>query len=483
MRNTLIDFAPMIKNRPLLISFLALFFVNIAAQYFIDPHSEVFDSSLFFLQMLYPTVGLIPYVDFISIYPFGISFFSLMINKMSFGALSLFDLVFFVHFLLQLMIIKKLIELAIEKDKILFITLLLSVETIVYAKLGAEPFSHLLVILFLFNCYNFITYKKNYLSVLGFACLLIFVRWDRLFYAISTMSFFYLYFYKNQLSAVFFVRLTSLFIFPILLLIVSLFLLTNDSFYSSLSNIFIDPFIITKQRNLPFSSTLDVFAIPYYILLASYFFLLSLMIKGRINQGFDYFLFFGSLCLLPQTFGRPDIAHLIPFYFSSSLLLLLSFVNISKVTKFIFFFGYSALIGLVVWAVFSRNLTYDDTCSPYLNNYQAKSIYVGNLSYKNFFVNYVYLYYKNFHIKPGTRYIADEPGIQNNLFHSNQIISDLQDAQRPLIIFQNLSHFIDKKDNSVFVTSDNIVKYINNNAVSIGTCFVNNYFFDVKVSY
>ena len=86
-----------------------LFFVNFVA-YFIKPQSELFDSALFKLQLLYPAIGFKIYEDFVSIYPLGPSLISIFITKLTNGFVDPLNLVWLFHLFLQLLLVKNIIQ-------------------------------------------------------------------------------------------------------------------------------------------------------------------------------------------------------------------------------------------------------------------------------------------------------------------------------------------------------------------------------------
>ena len=273
----------------------------------------------------------------------------------------------------------------------------------------------------------------------------------------------------------------GLFVMPVFVLIFSLYFIAGDHFLSALTNIFVDPFVINKYRNWNSSHTLSLITSPYYFLVLFNILILLLIMKNKIKKNIDLFIIFGALALFPQTIPRPGIYHFMPFYFTSSLLIFASFIKLKKITTYAFYLGFLSLIFLVFWAISGQGNIYGDTCSPFIRSKHANSIYVGGLTYKNYFVNYTYLYYQNYHTKPATKYISDEPGIQSNDFRSMEIVNELRDAPRPLIIFQALASFNNTEENYNFEHSDKIITYIDNNFTHIGTCQVNNYLFNVKL--
>jgi hypothetical protein len=66
---------------------------------------------------------------------------------------------------------------------------------------------------------------------------------------------------------------------------------------------------------------------------------------------------------------------------------------------------------------------------------QYRSIFVGRISYERFIVNSVALYLLAPQAKPATRYIIDDPGIQNSAYFAREIVHDLQRAKRPMLTF------------------------------------------------
>jgi hypothetical protein len=90
-----------------------------------------------------------------------------------------------------------------------------------------------------------------------------------------------------------------------------------------------------------------------------------------------------------------------------------------------------------------------NTCADLKIERKLKSIFVGNVTYDSFVLNFPLLYLNYLYLKPATKYISDEPGLQNTCSIQNEIISDINEAPKPTIFFINKTFITDKNNKNV----------------------------------
>jgi hypothetical protein len=472
--------------------FIPLLFLSNVLANLITPHSELFDSALFKLQFVYPTLGFEPYKDFFFIYPFGPSLISIFTHKLTYGLVNPLNLIWIIHFILQIILVKKILQNNITTvSKIPFLYLTLIVETLIYAKLGSEPFSLILTFATLIEFYKSYKNNKIYLSTFIFPTLLVFFKWERLLFCTLIILLFFIIRrssnFSRKYSSLIKILLTSIISF--LLLLLSFYLFDPDNFKNILTYVFIDPFIIAKYRSLPFVINKPILSAYnlYYFVLIFYGIFFWILFFTEVNYKKIFFYCVG-LSLLPPTFSRSDVGHFIPFYFSSFFLIysLPSFVDkyLAKYSDNLLFI--IKLLSLFVIAFFYitvlNNQPLKNSCANLVFKSKPKSIFVGNSQYDRFNINFPLLYLNYSHLKPATKYISDEPGLQNSCAIQDEIINDINLAPKPTIFFINNTLLTDKNNSVSYVNCKKIEEYLISNTKIIGKCNLSDYNLDIRIS-
>jgi hypothetical protein len=177
--------------------------------------------------------------------------------------------------------------------------------------------------------------------------------------------------------------------------------------------------------------------------------------RGREKSFLDYglegvALLAPCVALLPYSFGRADFLHFLPLtviLFASCLAAFTLWP--SRVVR------WPLLIALVIAAVpltygtakfvvSTRGVPQGDIhlkkihqltarCTDLFPS-DARSLFVGQSSYKRFIVNFPIVYLMRSDLRPATPFISDEPGIQNSCAFGSRIAADLVHAPRPLVL-------------------------------------------------
>jgi hypothetical protein len=472
--------------------FLLLLSVNFVCLTFQNKFG-VYDPSIFRLQLEYPLVNLKPYTDFVIYYPFGLSLISVLTHEISNGLLKFFWLVWPIHLLLQCIFLKKInevIPIAQYKNLILII---LVIETFFYAKLGTEPFSLLITLILLIEAFLCEKNKKVTWVLFSLSLMLIFLRLDRLFYSFLTF-FGFLFICKLKMldidkASAF--KILAIFIGSIIFFIGTLFSLSNDNFFEALNFIFLLPFEVKRSLDFHFDGKFFSNNNFFFLLLATYFFTFIYLLGKKKVRKYEIFLAFSGLVMLPYCIKRPDMAHLVPFYISSLFLLffLLGTMKNSWLEKFksTINTSYATFFSILYIGSQSLNVTHylqkplHDTCSDFKGDF--KTVFVGNEDYSNFVVNAPVIYLKNLNIKPASRFISEDPGVQNSCFFGQSIVSDLQNAEKPTIFFINKTLIQEKYSSNKFESCGLIEKYVHDMTIKIGSCNVGKFEFDVRTNH
>ena len=468
-----------------------LFFVNFVA-HFTRPLSELFDSALFKLQLLYPAVGFKIYEDFVSIYPLGPTLISIFITKLTKGFVDPLNLVWLFHLFLQLLLVKNIIQAnLVNETKISFLYLFLIFETLIYAKLGGEPFSLILTFITLIEFFKVYQNNKISLQTLIYPTMLIFFKWDRLLFCGFVFGVFLMMCKIKKINVMHLnlIKITIISIASFIFLFLSLYIFNPSNFFNTIRYIFIDPFIIAKYRSLSFDFNQPIFSAYniYYVLLFLYLCIFWFLMNTKANSEKVFFYCMG-LSLIPPTFSRSDIGHFIPFYFSSFFLLYsLPYFIDEYLTKYfdklvLLIKSLSIILVTCFLAVEMKAPLLVNTCAKLKFDDKPKSIFVGNAQYDSFFINFPLLYLNYLYLKPATKYISDEPGLQNECSIQDEIITDFSKAPKPTIFFINKTLLIDKNNKNTYSNCKKIEEYIASSTKIIGRCNVSENNLDIRIS-
>lgn len=453
------------------INLILIIFVNIFAIFY-QNQVGLFDSSIYQLQMEYARNNYVIYEDFSLLYPPGIYILSnifIIFEPM----ISINTLIWIIHFL-QNIIIFYLVSNKIEKYK-LFVVVYILMETIFFVVVGTEPLSLNFGVIFLLLIYK---EKFTHIQLIKLSVLLIIMfllRWDRAIYIIASLFIYVIYTNHHKL-------VNSLSITKLFLLSLVSFLISQSIIYFTVGNysfidyIYLDALNIHNGRTL--SLSFNLLHLIYFILISSYILFLFKFLKKGIKEHQLLFLLIG-LHLLPYTFSRPDLSHIVPFFLTSIFFIALLFnkeikYRLRNMPILVLIAGISvSLLYLNKIDINENTCKFDDT---------YKSIFVGNDSKSNNAINHPYIYLINSHIKPATRYITDEPGYQNNPNVCKTIISDLEKAQKPLLLIMSTNNTHNFSSSELFSYCENLNSYIESTKV-FGKCTIDKNNYKLRVSY
>jgi hypothetical protein len=163
-----------------------------------------------------------------------------------------------------------------------------------------------------------------------------------------------------------------------------------------------------------------------------------------------------TLVFLPATFfpyavGRADPVHAIP------LLLAVSYVTLILIQRYrmpLQRIGYVLIllslfpflryltpssflpqIGLVEKDFLQEHLD----CRVAIQDIKAKSLFIGRTQYDRYIYNNASLYMLRPDLIPATRFISDEPGLQNSCHFGEQILVELQQSSKPMLALLDIS--------------------------------------------
>ncbi|NTU46252.1 hypothetical protein HGA88_01360 [Candidatus Roizmanbacteria bacterium] len=414
---------------------------------------DIFDHSLRLVTGLYAAKGFIPYKDFGFVYPPGLLMLSELFHLNFSSRYRIFALLF-------LCIALPLLYFFYKKTKSFFHTALFIFILMCNVSIAADPFQ--MILFFALATVSFYYFKLPdiryllFIFFLNFSLFLLRWEWPLFFLAISLVYGVLQGILRKPLRSVvlFIGTLVGSLVASFGSLLVYL-ALHHIALSDALYWIFVVPLKIMPYRRLPLPSLgihmphpfgteyVVYFLIALFLLLCATF-IVSAYPKLKSAKWHLCFLLLFPLTTLPYSMGRADFPHALPLLFSLFLAVILYSSEYKKL--------YPVLVLFALYICFQfpvTNLVNSVPDTPYYgalnevnkncnavalaNAYQ--SLFVGRTDYSNYNINHAMLYLINPAIKPATRYISDEPGLQNNCEDGNVIASDLHHAKKPMLAY------------------------------------------------
>lgn len=256
--------------------------------------------------------------------------------------------------------------------------------------------------------------------------------------------------------------------------------------------IFSVPLKILPYRKLPLPSLIPLEASLLSIEYAVYFscfilLLLAVLVSRRIlkDQKYEYLLLLMMpVAIIPYAMGRADSIHAFPLlittFFSLILLSITEKRAISLLVVFVVYFvvNYN-LFNYKISNIFQKTNTYVDVvdqslkdCRLATRNLKYNSLFVGRTDYSQYIYSHVMMYLLNPTVKPATKYISDEPGLQNNCEDGELIANDLTKAEKPMLSFLETQPQPTEKNMSEYMVSCGYIEkwLVSNKSKKVGTC-------------
>ena len=234
--------------------------------------------------------------------------------------------------------------------------------------------------------------------------------------------------------------------------------LWNDAVASTIAFVFEIPLMIRPYRTLPakISAFLPSLIALGLLLVAGgkAYWTARQTRSGSAGLGELFVLSSAPISLLPYAFGRADYNHFLPL-----MLMLAGALGIAAIIWKETVSRTLCVLGLLVvaWPLlrpvkniplllaerpvctkFERVLAQStDDCISLIPS-GTRSLFVGQQSYDRFLVNFPILYLVRPDLRPATRFISDEPGLQTRCDRGEEIAADLARTPRPLILFLDL---------------------------------------------
>ncbi len=443
-----------------------------------------FDGALFLLQSIYASRGLTPYLDYGFVYPPGVA---LLFGKL-FGlpdSSSVMKAVWASSLLLVGTNMFFAFRLAQGPSRIFGVGLYLilgGIATLLWAHIGTEPFTHSLLLLILLLTLHGLRsgISPSRITLVGLAAFAItLVRWDRALVftaveiALAGVAWGGVWLCRMVQQDVSEVREQALRLVAavaatltgvgVALALIAGIAIGSHAWVQTRTFIFDVPLSILPFRTLPvpkIESLLasqtqwltSLLALGLLILAGA---LASWRNRRKVGKGLTRLIELGVLCagpisILPYAFGRADSSHFLPLTLITGAAMIVAILLWNGRENRV-----ACLLGLLILALpltgplvetirslgipicgqFQRVLEGTTADCTRLIPPGTRSLFVGQVSYQRFIVNWPILYLARADLPPATPFISDEPGVQNTCAYGAQIAANLAKAPRPTVAF------------------------------------------------
>ncbi len=413
---------------------------------------DIFDDSIKLVSGLYTLFGFVPYTDFAIVYPPGL----LILTKiLSLNFTSRFHVFAVMYLLLAIPVI-----LAVAwKSRSWFVsgaTILLLAFSM---KISGELFVDITWFILFLATYSTIE-KGTRLSkvVLPIAIfVLCLLKWERvvifgIFMAVGyVMTLFTMQRYSQRVLYV--LKATIVSVVVAFLCFIGYLVVSGSDIGSALYFVFEVPLKILPYRKLPLPPLLplrdSIFVMGYAVYFCVFILIfLSLLVIRRVlkDNKIGYIaLLLMPVGILPYAIGRADSIHAFPLL-TSTFFSVLIFAIIEKrampllLTMVLYFALHQNLFVYNPFRFLEQSPTYIDAvdytlrdCRQATQNLRYTSLFVGRTNYSEYVYSHVMLYLMNPKVKPATKYISDEPGLQNTCEDGEVVAQELTVAKKPML--------------------------------------------------
>lgn len=434
-----------------------------------------FDGALQLLAQIYTTKGYVPYKDFGVVYPpwhfmlVGHLFpFTSFFERNGIYATTYGLLAFTGYRILATHMVQK-------KDTYISAILFFFINSIILRAFGATnafPILTFMVIATSSLAY-IVTQKKQLLWMLFiFSALIVLMRWDWITVLVvssvgSSVLLLMVNMWKRRIFEVWInrqLRMTGATVGGYVIGVVILFLYLNSL---NVTQEAVDFFvtipisIIGPYRKLPmpgFVSPLDGDSLLYVCIILlgviGYEIYLLWQKKKSDIKRFELLYLSGNLLLfilpvLIYSLRRPSLSFFLPFFYILGIVWIIFHSYFKRSIWWWVLFLLTILpIPIRGWYLLDMKIynpaphamedemrTKSQECINLAKGIKAKTIFIGRTSYEQFRVNNPSLYLQFLDLKPATKYISDEPGLQNSCHYGERIVNELRVAQKPLLVF------------------------------------------------
>ena len=472
--------------------FATLIFVNewfVAYQLKFVP--DIFDDSLKIVSGLYTVFKFTPYTDFAIVYPPGL----LILSKLfSLNFVSRFHFFAIAYLLFAL----PTVALIVWKSRSWFISGATVLVMAFSINITGDWLVHSAWFVLFLSAYVYLergsVLAKRIVPIAIFVLFLL--KWERvvIFGVLMAVGWAITHRAVDEHSKRFFALLKATiiaFLSAFIFLVVYL-LLNGSDIPTALYFIFSVPLKILPYRKLPLPSLMPLEGSLLSIEYAVYFcifilVLLAILVSRRIlkDQKYEYLLLLMMpVAIIPYSMGRADSIHAFPLLITTFFsLILLSVTEKRAVPLLVVFVVYFVvnynIFNYKPFTFLQKSATYIDVvdqslkdCRLATRDLKYNSLFVGRTDYSQYIYSHVMLYLLNPTVKPATKYISDEPGLQNNCEDGELVANDLTNAKKPMLSFLETQPQPTEKNMSENMVSCGYIEkwLVSNRYKRIGTC-------------
>ncbi|HKY74202.1 MAG TPA: hypothetical protein VJ246_02745 [Patescibacteria group bacterium] len=255
--------------------------------------------------------------------------------------------------------------------------------------------------------------------------------------------------------------------------------------------------VIMEYRKLPLPhiTAPRILNAMLYISLAVWTMVSLVSCKARQHRGHLFLILLLPFSYVPYATGRADWMHAVPLLMTVALVVL--FLSSLLESKKVYILCFSILLLPITRLLIPSNNSFSivpnktqiemdvelQDCKQVSRKIDPRSIFVGRESYQRFIVNTVALYLLKPTARPATRYISDEPGIQNDCEYGARIVTDLRHAPKPMLAFIELGEQKVEQNKTQYMQSCGVVEsYLHQSTfVPVGSCTAFDQKYDVRV--
>lgn len=462
---------------------------------------DIFDTSLRLISGLYSYYGFRPYTDFGFVYPPGLLLLQSLSHVTYAARFQLFSIIFLVVSCL-------LISLFFYKSRSLFlsaiIVLILGLSNIIQA----DPFIEIFWISFIVISYLYLKLGKPKYRLFVFLCATAagLFRWERTFALLLLMTLFFpvIKFFYNRYSLKSLAYITSFSLIAGILITLLFVAVKGSNLLDAFYFIVVVPIKILPYRQLPipsinlvFQSVFDQVHVLYVGVVFYALFAFSQIphVLHKDKKGVILFLLLVPFSVLPYATGRADYIHALPFLFTLllSLTLYADYLNripVSLVLFLVYMISLFQVLSYTPYSLTESQPTFIERldssligCRQALMGKSYNSVFVGRTDYNRYYYNHAMLYLIDPSKKPATRYISDEPGLQNSCYDGMKISHDLNQAEKPMVAFlETEPQPTERNKSSSMVSCGMIENWLEQNSfISLGSCHHEGKLFAVRL--
>lgn len=452
---------------------------------------DVFDDSIKIVSGLYAKQGFVPYTDYGIVYPPGLLMLSRILNL---DGVSRFQVFAFIYLVIASCIVAYVARRSRSWVLSGAVLVLLTVSSNVSEDLLLEGAWYLLI----FATLWYLERGRRVGLILISLCVAVvaLLKWERplIFVGFSALGWISMHRVDTKTARRFVNLLMAVFggICSALIAGVTYLIASGTHLADAYHFIITVPLKILPFRRLPlpdlFSSQGSIWMLGYAVYFAIAMLIIATVVMiMRVLRSSQY-QYLILLCipvgLLPYASGRADSVHAFPLLGTlTAVMIIMSLVTRRAIPILIACVVYLAanfgLFTISPLGFLRLPVSYIDLvdaslvdCRNATKDISYQTLFIGRSEYTEYVYNHVMLYLLNPRVKPATRYISDEPGLQSDCVDGEAVTQDLTRAGKPtLALLETQPQKTEANLSSSLVSCGYIERWLRDSAHdTIGTC-------------